>query len=181
MTETPGDAPETPPTIPADAPPGDHYSREQAAKLLGISPRRVTQLADDGRLEVVQASPLRVSASSVHAERERRRRPDRDLRATVPPLETSALISQEVAAIRETLERAYSRQIEAGEALLSQTQAERDRLLADLQAEKARADAERDRLLLEVAEEKARADAERERADAIAAAKKRRWWQRSGE
>jgi hypothetical protein len=171
------DAPETPP-IPGQAPPGDTYSREQAAKVLGVSARRVSQLAGDGRLEVVQASPLRVAASSVHAERERRRRPDRDLRTTPPPLETAALISAEVAAVREILERAYARQIETGEALLSETRAERDRLLADLQAERDKADRERDRLLAEVAEEKARADAERERAEKIAAEKRRRWWQR---
>jgi hypothetical protein len=171
------DAPETPP-IPGQAPPGDTYSREQAAKVLGVSARRVSQLAGDGRLEVAQASPLRVAASSVHAERERRRRPDRDLRTTPPPLETAALISAEVAAVREILERAYARQIETGEALLSETRAERDRLLADLQAERDKADRERDRLLAEVAEEKARADAERERAEKIAAEKRRRWWQR---
>jgi hypothetical protein len=170
------DAPEASP-IPGNAPPGDTYSREQAAKVLGVSARRVSQLAGDGRLEIAQASPLRVAASSVHAERERRRRPDRDLRTTPPPLETAALISAEVAAVREILERAYARQIETGEELLSETRAERDRLLAELQAERDKADRERDRLLAEVAEEKARADAERERAEKIAAQKRRRWWQ----
>lgn len=182
MTETSGDAPGTPPTpIPADAPPGDTYSREQAAKLLGISPRRVTQLAGEGRLPVAQTSPLRLAADGVHAERERRRSPGRDLRASVPPVETSALISQEVAAVREALERAYARQIEASESLLSETRAERNRLLAELQAEREKADRERERLLAEVAEEKARAEAERVRADAIAAEKRRRWWQRKTE
>lgn len=169
------DAP-APAPIPGNAPPGDTYSREQAAKVLGVSARRVSQLAGDGRLETVQANPLRVSASSVHAEREKRRSPARDLRATVPPLETSALISQEVAAVREALERAYARQIEAGEVLLSETRAERDRLLTDLQTERDRAERERERLLAEVAEEKARADAERERAEKALAAKRRRWW-----
>lgn len=180
-----GYAPEVPPDlgerIPADAPPGDTYSREQAARLLGISARRVTQLAEDGRLTVVQTAPLRVGAESVHAERDRRRSPGRDLRATVPPMETAALISQEVAAVREALERAYARQIETGEALLSETRAERDRLLGDLQAEREKAERERDRLLGEVAEERARAEAERERADALAAAKRRRWWHFSSE
>lgn len=177
VNEPEGDAPGVPP-IAADAGPGNTYSREQAAQILGISPRRITQLAQEDRLKVVQASPLRLAAESVHAERDRRRRPGRDLRATVPPLETGALISSEVAAIREILERAYARQIEAGEALLSETQAERDRLLADLQAERDRADRERERLLGELAEEKARTEAEKLRADALAAAKRRRWWQR---
>lgn len=169
------DAPDPAP-IPGNAPPGDTYSREQAAKVLGVSARRISQLAGDGRLEVAQETPLRVTASSVHAERERRRSPARDLRTTAPPLETSALISQEVAAVREALERAYARQIEAGEVLLSETRAERDRLLADLQAERDRAERERERLLSEVAEEKARAEAERERAEKALAAKRRRWW-----
>lgn len=167
---------DTPDLIPGNAPPGDTYSREQAGKVLGVSARRISQLAADGRLETVQASPLRVSASSVHAERERRRKPGGDLRTTPPPLETAALISTEVAAIREVLERAYARQIEAGEALLAETRAERDRLLADLEAERVKAERERDRLLAEVAEEKARADAERERAEVAEAAKRRRWW-----
>lgn len=172
--------PPAPAPIPGNAPPGDTYSREQAGKILGVSARRISQLAGDGRLEIAQESPLRVSAASVHAEREKRRSPSRDLRATAPPLETSALISQEVAAVREALERAYARQIETGEALLSETRAERDRLLADLQAERDRAERERERLLAEVAEEKARAEAERERAEKLSAAKRRRWWQGRG-
>lgn len=169
------DAPAAAP-IPGNAPPGDTYSREQAAKVLGVSARRISQLAGDGRLEIAQETPLRVSASSVHAERERRRGPARDLRATPPPLETAALISQEVAAVREALERAYARQIETGEALLSETRAERDRLITDLQTERERAEKEAERLRAEVAEEKARADAERERAEKALAAKRRRWW-----
>lgn len=176
MTETPTEDTPTTPPIAGDAPPGDTYSREQAGKVLGVSARRISQLAAEGRLEILQDSPLRVAASSVHAERDRRRRPDRDLRATIPPLETSALISQEVAAVREILERAYARQIETGEALLSETKAERDRLLADLESERGKAEKERDRLLAEVAEERARTEVERDRADKALAAKRRRWW-----
>lgn len=180
MTEdTVGDAPGV---IPSDAPPGDTYSREQAARLLSLSPRRITQLAQDGRLQVVQESPLRLSAESVHIERDRRRSPDRDMRAVVPAPDTAALISTEVAAVREALERAYQRQIEAGEALLSETQAERDRLRDEIRQTREKAEAEAERLRAEAAAERERAEAERERAERERAKAeawaRRRWWQR---
>jgi len=38
-----------PDVIPADAPPGDTYGREQDARLLGVSPRRISQRADERR------------------------------------------------------------------------------------------------------------------------------------
>lgn len=173
---------ETPGPIPGDAPPGDTYSREQAARVLSLSPRRITQLAQDGRLEVVQESPLRLSAQSVHEERDRRRSPDRDMRAVVPAPDAATLISTEVAAVREALERAYQRQIEAGEALLSETQAERDRLREEMRTLADKAEAEAERLRAEAAQERERAEAERERAEKERARAeawaRRRWWQR---
>lgn len=52
----------------------DTYSAGQTAKLLGISERRVRQLAAAGALDVVQAKPLRISALSAIEERKRRKR-----------------------------------------------------------------------------------------------------------
>lgn len=52
----------------------DTYSARETAQLLGISERRVRQLADSGALDVAQDKPLRISAISVIEERKRRKR-----------------------------------------------------------------------------------------------------------
>jgi hypothetical protein len=135
---TPDEAVEDAPApIPADAPPGDTYSREQAGRVLGVSARRISQLAGEGRLDVVQESPLRVSASSVHAMREERRN-GRDLRARRPPEDVAVLVAEAREAGREEARRDLLLAITAGEPRLADTQAERDRLLADLEAERQR-------------------------------------------
>ncbi|MBM3689725.1 MAG: helix-turn-helix domain-containing protein [Actinobacteria bacterium] len=51
---------------------GDTYSAAEAARVLRVSERRVRQLVDDGHLQAVQESPLRISAQSVIEERKRR-------------------------------------------------------------------------------------------------------------
>jgi hypothetical protein len=170
------ETPEVSPVIAADAPPGDTYSRDQAGKLLGVSARRVSQLAAEGRLDVVQGSPLRVSAQSVHELRKARQESGRDLRAHVPPPTSEESVAAAVAAEREHLERMYTRQIEQGAAFTAAAQAERDRALADLAAERARAEREREELRADILTERTRADAERDRAEALAA---RKWWRRS--
>lgn len=179
MTEhTEGDAPGV---ISEDAPPGETYSREQAARLLALSPRRITQLAKEGRLAVVQESPLRLDAQSVHEERARRRSTGRDLRATVPPDDPQVTIAAEVARITEMLERSYARQIEATELSRAQAAAERDRLREDMERLRDEARSEAERLRAEVAAERERAQVERERAERererAEAWARRRWWQ----
>lgn len=52
----------------------DTYTAREAAQLLGISERRVRQLADSGALVVAQDKPLRLDAISVIEERKRRKR-----------------------------------------------------------------------------------------------------------
>lgn len=52
----------------------DTYTAREAAQLLGISERRVRQLADSGALDVAQDKPLRLDAISVIEERKRRKR-----------------------------------------------------------------------------------------------------------
>lgn len=59
----------------------DGYSAGDAAKVLGRSERLVRKLAAEGRLDVVQQTPLRVSQESVHRERNLRR----DTRRTGKP------------------------------------------------------------------------------------------------
>ena len=51
----------------------DSYTALQAAKVLGISERRVRQLAVERVLNVVSDKPLKLGMESVHVERERRR------------------------------------------------------------------------------------------------------------
>lgn len=51
----------------------ESYTATEAAKILKVSPRRVRQLAEAGRLMVTQESPLRVSALSVVALKEERK------------------------------------------------------------------------------------------------------------
>lgn len=48
----------------------DSFTATEAAKILKVSARRVRQLAESGRLLVVQESPLRVSQLSVTALKE---------------------------------------------------------------------------------------------------------------
>ena len=156
-TEGPSrEAPSVSDLIPADAPPGDTYGREQAARLLGVSPRRVSQLADEGRFVIVQRKPLRLAAQSVHEMRDARRSRDADIRSTVPPAdgaEVSAGLLAEVRKLVEMTETANVRAIES-----------RDDALADARAERDRARDEVERLRAElVAERELRAEAERRR------------------
>lgn len=51
----------------------DTFTPTEAARLLGVSPRRIRQLAEEGRLAAIQATPLRVSAVDVLAMRENRK------------------------------------------------------------------------------------------------------------
>lgn len=53
--------------------PGEAYTAAEAARVLELSPKRVRQLAEEGRLDVVQSGPLRVSAVSVLRTRDARR------------------------------------------------------------------------------------------------------------
>ena len=53
---------------------GDTYTAAEAARVIGVSERRVRQLVEDGRIERANADgPLRLAAESVHRERESKR------------------------------------------------------------------------------------------------------------
>jgi hypothetical protein len=130
------DSPETPPLMASDAPPGDTYGTSQAGKLLGVSARRVSQLAHDGRLEIVQDKPLRLSAQSVHELRtERSGRGDQ--RANVPP-PLAESVADQVARIVEMVTAETQKAIEVREHLISEVTSHRDELKVELLAERAK-------------------------------------------
>lgn len=53
---------------------GDTYTAAEAARVIGVSERRVRQLVEDGRIKRANADgPLRLAAESVHRERESKR------------------------------------------------------------------------------------------------------------
>lgn len=164
-THNPADDPAD--LLAADHPPGDTYGREQAAQVLGVSARRVSQLAADGRLEVVQAKPLRVSAQSVHELRAERRGPGRDQRATVPP-DPEGDVAAQIERVVSLVVTEHRRAIEAGEHLLAEVATQRD----DYRAERDELRAERDRLRAEL-------DTERQaREDHARTTQRRHWWHR---
>lgn len=140
---------EAPEKLAADAPPGDTYGRKQAAQALNLSETRISQLAADGRLDVVQTRPLRVSTESVHRLRAEKRNKPRY--GTAAPPES---VAEQVAAIVGLIQAESARAIEAGNSLLAEVQASRDELRAELtrerqSTEQLRADNERLRAALE--------------------------------
>lgn len=160
--------------IASDAPPGDNYGAKQASQVLGVSPRRVAQLAQDGRLEVVQERPLRVSAQSVHELRAERRGSAASVRANTPPDSVAEQVERIVALVTTEQRRA----IEAQEHLLAEVSTQRDELRSEVE-----------RLRTEVERERERAQEERARADELAEklstppvvetpAPRKPWWKR---
>lgn len=140
----------------ADAPPGDTYGTQQAAQILGVSARRVSQFVQEGRLDAAQRKPLRVTAQSVHDLREARRSPGRDQRVSLPPESVAEQVERLVALVTTEQRRA----LEAGEHLLAEVTAQRDEYRAE--RDLLRAEIERLREVPPVASEPPR----------------RRWWQR---
>jgi len=131
------DSPEVPPLMASDAPPGDTYGTTQAGKLLGVSARRVSQLAHEGRLEIVQDKPLRLSAQSVHELRTERSGRGSDQRANVPP-PLAESVADQVARIVEMVTTETQKAIEVREHLISEVTSHRDELKAELLAERAK-------------------------------------------
>lgn len=123
----------------------DTYTARQAALALGRSERLVRKLALDGRLEIVETSPLRVSQESVHRERSRRKaKPDRkqEQSAGMSAEQLEQLITRAVAAavaeivprMLETRDAAEQRMV----AELANAQQQIEQLRAELQAERER-------------------------------------------
>lgn len=131
------DTPEAPEKLASDAPPGETYGTQQAAQVLGVSPRRVSQLAQEGRLEVAQEKPLRVSAQSVHELRAERSGKGKHPLAAPPPESVADQVERLVALVTAEQRRA----IEAGETLLSEVSRQRDEMRSEV--ERLRAENER--------------------------------------
>ena len=97
----------------------DVYSASESARVIGVSERRVRQLADSGVLEVVSVpgEALKISQESAHAERQKRKdqppKPEKPARAKP----SDSVTATEVFAMAEALaERIMVRALEAGEA-----------------------------------------------------------------
>lgn len=103
---------------------GKEYTREQAAKILGVSPRRISQMADEGKFVIEQLKPLRLSAESVHAMREHRRSRSADIRSTVPPADQPDALMQVLTILREQLAQSAEH--------LADARAERDLARAEI-------------------------------------------------
>lgn len=90
----------------------DSYTATEAGKILGVSARRIRQLAEDKRLKVTQKKPLRVSAVDVVAMKEKRETEGVNPR---PPKDNeSELLKQSLATLSSAVEL-MQRQITAGE------------------------------------------------------------------
>lgn len=123
----------------------DTYSARDAAKVLGRSERLVRKLAAEGRLDVVEEKPLRVSQESVHRERQSRKPlpPKRNQAADLTAEQLEQLIERATAAgVAAGLEQAQ-RQLESRDRVeqmlqdsLAEARAEIEQLRRDLDAEK---------------------------------------------
>lgn len=119
----------------------DTYSAGETAKLLGVSERRVRQLAEAGHLDVVQAKPLRIAARSVIEERKRRERSHKPDPSAAPALDASQLRELVAAIVADVVPLALEGQRRVEELLreeLAASRAETQQLRAQLDAEQAK-------------------------------------------
>lgn len=157
------------------------YDAREAARLLGVSPRRVRQLLREGVLVELPGKrddgAVLLDPESVH--RERARRKDSRKASEEASSSTSSLEGEDLA---QLVERAVSTTVEALRVERTEMLAIRDRteeaLRADLEAERsARIAAEVARAEAEAARKAAAEEVERLRVQLEeAAAPRRRWW-----
>ena len=100
------------------------YRVADAARVLGVSPKRVRQLIKEGRLPVVEgSSPIAVEVEAVHRERERRKsRPA----STPGPQPTPAAVAVSVEDLLAYAERITARALDAAMADRRAADAARD-------------------------------------------------------
>jgi len=157
------------------------YDAKEAARLLGVSPRRVRQLVREGVLVELpdkrDDGAVLLDAQSVHTERSRRKDSRKASEET-----SSSVSSLEGEDLAQLLERAMSTTVEALRVERSEMLAIRDRteeaLRADLEAERsARLAAEIARATAEAARVAAAEEVERLRVQLTeATTTRRRWW-----
>ena len=117
----------------------DTYSAGQTAKLLGISERRVRQLAAAGALDVVQPKPLRISALSAIEERKRRKRSPKPETSAAGPVDQAQLRELITAIISDLMPLALEGQRRVEDSLreeLAASRAEAQQLRAQLDAKR---------------------------------------------
>jgi len=110
----------------------DSYTATEAGRILGISARRVRQLADDKRLKIVKENPLKVSAVDVL--NMKKKREAQGLKATTLK---SSLESELLRQSLETLTQAVElmqKQLTSGEEAFKRNE---DNLRSQLMEEKA--------------------------------------------
>src|SRR5215212_1109313 len=121
-----------------------YYTVSEAAKILGISERRVRQIAQDGKVEGVRSDDgWKLFRYSVHDFRDRREAQTPVRGEREPSLEARGWIERVT-----TLERELGRlegRLELTERAESTMREERERLLEDLSREKERATQEEER------------------------------------
>jgi len=154
----------------------DAYGAADAGRLLGLSPRRIRQLADDGQLEAVGRSPLMVSAVSVLEMRSRRQG---ELQEAVAVAGGDMAAARDVAVSMnnaiERMDKMAERLAAAYETQLAITAKSEESLREALAIEKARADTLQARLdALEMAAKAEPIKAEK----AEKSEKKRKKWKR---
>lgn len=118
----------------------ESYTVRQAASLLGVSDRRVRQMAASGALPVVAEHPTRLEALAVIEERKRRASQPAEA-ATPIPADPDYLRTLVAAIIGEILPRALEGRDRVEEILrgdLAAAKAEAAQLRAELEAKKAK-------------------------------------------
>lgn len=101
------------------------YRVNDAARVLGVSPKRVRQLVAEGRLAAIEgSSPMAVEVEAVHRERERRRH---RVPATTPgPDAQGGTVAVSVETLLEYAERVTARALDASVADRRAADAARD-------------------------------------------------------
>lgn len=140
------------------------YRVADAARVLGVSPKRVRQLIQEGRLPVVEgSSPIAVEVEAVHRERDRRRhRPA----STPGPAPTPAAVAVSVEDLLAYAERITARALDAA--------------MADRRAADAARDQAEDLLRASLAEATQRAEAAEAEAQELRERLASKPWKRKG-
>jgi hypothetical protein len=140
------------------------YRVADAARVLGVSPKRIRQLIQEGRLPVVEgSSPMAVEVEAVHRERERRKsRPA----STPGPQPTPAAVAVSVEDLLAYAERITARALDAA--------------MADRRAADAARDQAEDLLRASLAEATQRAEAAEAEAQELRERLASKPWKRKG-
>jgi hypothetical protein len=116
----------------------DSYSAGEASRVLGISERRVRQLAVSGGLRIASDKPLRLEQESVHKERDRRR-----TGLSEAPATAGLLTAEQAVALAERLALTLStRAIESAESQVAEVKLVAEQVESALKLELAAARAE---------------------------------------